>query len=169
MRKSNPKVEIEPLMYGGGQEQGLRSGTLPVPLIVGLAEATKIAIGTAMPEKEKSEFKIRGRDLISGLPKDVNLTSNEISEAINPLLVEIASSVQTVFNETPPELVADVMEKGIIISGGSAGLKNIDEFFKRMLGVPAYVAEDSILCVAKGSGIILEHLDVYKRTLLQKR
>lgn len=133
------------------------------------AEATKIAIGTAIPEKEKLEFKIRGRDLISGLPKDLNLTSNEISEAINPLLMEIASSVQAVFNETPPELVADVMEKGIILSGGSAGLRNIDEFFKRLLGVPAYVAEDSILCVAKGSGIILEHLDVYKRTLLQKR
>jgi len=133
------------------------------------AEATKIAIGTAIPEKEKLEFKIRGRDLISGLPKDLNLTSNEIAEAINPLLMDIASSVQSVFNETPPELVADVMEKGIILSGGSAGLRNIDEFFKRLLGVPAYVAEESILCVAKGSGIILEHLDVYKRTLLQKK
>jgi len=133
------------------------------------AEATKIAIGTAIPEKVKREFKVRGRDLISGLPKDILLTSNEISEAINPLLMDIASSAQGVFNETPPELVADVMEKGMILTGGTAGLSNIDEFFKRFLGVQAYVAEDSILCVAKGSGIILEHLDVYKRTLLQKR
>lgn len=133
------------------------------------AEAAKIAIGGAMPLKEKREFQIRGRDLISGLPKDLTLNSNEIADALNPLLMDIAASVQSVFNETPPELVADVMEKGIILSGGSAGLRDIDAFFKRLLGVPTYVAEESILCVAKGSGIILEHLDVYKRTLLQKR
>ncbi len=133
------------------------------------AEAAKIAIGGALPLKEKREFQIRGRDLISGLPKDLTLNSNEVADALNPLLMDIAASVQGVFNETPPELVADVMEKGIILSGGSAGLRDIDEFFKRLLGVPTYVAEEPILCVAKGSGIILEHLDVYKRTLLQKR
>ena len=133
------------------------------------AEAAKIAVGTAIPTKTKVEFQIRGRDLISGLPKDLTISSNEIAEALNPLLMDIAASIQSVFNETPPELVADVMEKGIILSGGSAGLRNIGEFFKRLLGVPAYVAEESILCVAKGSGIILEHLDVYKRTLLSKK
>ncbi|MDP3953468.1 MAG: rod shape-determining protein [bacterium] len=133
------------------------------------AEAAKIAIGSAVPLKSKLEFQLRGRDLVSGLPKDLIITSNEIAEAINPLLMDIASSVQSVFNETPPELVADVMEKGIILSGGSAGLRNIDEFFKRLLGVPAYVAEDSILCVAKGTGIVLDHLDIYKRTLLSKK
>ena len=132
------------------------------------AEAAKIAIGTAILGKEKLEFQIRGRDLISGLPKDLIITSNEIADALNPLLMDIATAVQEVFNETPPELVADVMEKGIILSGGSSGLRNIDEFFKRLLGVPAYVAEESILCVARGTGIILDHLDVYKRTLLQK-
>ncbi len=132
------------------------------------AEAAKIAIGTAIPTKDKLEFQIRGRDLISGLPKDLTISSNEIADALNPLLMDIASAVQGVFNETPPELVADVMEKGIILSGGSSGLRNINEFFKRLLGVPAYVAEESILCVAKGTGIILDHLDVYKRTLLQK-
>src|SRR3989344_1283932 len=132
------------------------------------AEAAKIAIGTAIPVKEKNEFRIRGRDLISGLPKDLTINSNEIAEALNPLLVDIAASVQGVFNETPPELVADIMEKGVILSGGSAGLGNINKFFKRLFGVPAYVAEDAILCVAKGSGIILEHLDIYKRTLIQK-
>src|SRR3989344_4500807 len=133
------------------------------------AETVKIEIGGAIPLKEKREFQIRGRDLISGLPKDLTLSSNEIADALNPLLIDIVASVQRVFYETPPELVADVMEKGIILSGGSAGLRDIDEFFKRLLGVPTYVAEESILCVAKGSGIILEHLDVYKRTLLQKR
>lgn len=133
------------------------------------AEAAKIAIGTALPSRQKIEYQIRGRDLISGLPKDLVINSNEIADALNPLLMDIASAVQGVFNDTPPELVADVMEKGIIVSGGGAGLRSIDEFFKRLLGVPAYIAEDSILCVAKGSGIILEHLDVYKRTLLQKK
>lgn len=132
------------------------------------AEAAKIAIGTAVPLKSKLEFKVRGRDLVSGLPKDLVINSNEIAEAINSHLMDIAASVQSVFNETPPELVADVMEKGLILSGGSSGLRNIDEFFKRLLGVPAYVAEDPILCVAKGTGIVLDHLDVYKRTLLSK-
>ena len=133
------------------------------------AEAAKIAIGSAVPLKSKLEFRVRGRDLVSGLPKDLTINSNEIAEAINPFLMDIAGSIQAVFNETPPELVADVMEKGMILSGGSAGLKNIDEFFKRLLGVPAYVAEDAIFCVAKGTGIVLDHVDVYKRTLISKK
>ncbi len=133
------------------------------------AEAAKIAIGTAIPIKAKEEFEIRGRDIISGLPKDLVINSNEIAEALNPFLMDIAASAQSVFNQTPPELVADIMEKGIIISGGSAGLNNMDEFFKRLLGVHAYIAEEAILCVAKGSGLILEHLGTYKRTLLQKK
>jgi rod shape-determining protein MreB len=132
------------------------------------AEAIKINAGSALPLKNKIEFQFRGRDLITGLPKDLTINSNEIAEALNPHLMDIAASVQNVFNETPPELVADVMEKGIILSGGTSRLRNIDEFFKRFLGVPTYVAEDSILCVAKGSGSILEHLDIYKRTLLNK-
>src|SRR3989344_77174 len=113
------------------------------------AEAIKIGAGSALPIKNKIEFQFRGRDLISGLPKDLVVNSNEIAEALNPHLMEIAASISAVFNETPPELVADVMEKGVIISGGSAGLRNIDEFFKRLLGVEMYVAEEPILCVAK--------------------
>lgn len=132
------------------------------------AEAAKIAVGSALPTKTKSEFAIRGRDIASGLPKDVVINSNEIAEAISPLLLEIATSVQSVFNQTPPELVADVMEKGIIVSGGGGNLKNIDEFLKRALGVEAYIANEAILCVAKGSGMILNHLDAYKKTLLNK-
>jgi rod shape-determining protein MreB len=133
------------------------------------AEMIKIAAGSALPVKNGIEVEFRGRDLISGLPKDLTITSNEIAEALNPHLMDIAASVQEVFNQTPPELVADVMEKGIILSGGSAGLRNIDEFFKRFLGVPVYVADESIFCVAKGTGIILDHLDVYQRTLLNKK
>lgn len=133
------------------------------------AETIKIEIGSALPVKHKLEFQLRGRDLLSGLPKDMVVNSNEISEALNPYLLDIAAAAQRVFNETPPELVADVMEKGILLSGGGAQLRNLDEFFKRALGVPAYMAEEPILCVAKGTGLVLNHVDVYKRTLLNKR
>jgi rod shape-determining protein MreB len=133
------------------------------------AENVKIKIGSALVSKDKMEYQIRGRDLVTGLPKDIILTSNEIAEALNPLLMEIAASVQNVFNNTPPELVADIMEKGIILSGGSAQLHYLGDFFERYLGVATYLAEDPLFCVAKGTGLILSHLDVYKRTLLNKR
>jgi len=133
------------------------------------AENIKIEIGAALPSKNKLEYQIRGRDLNTGLPKDLIVNSNEIAEALNSYLVDIASAVQNVFNETPPELVADIMSKGVILSGGGVQLNHLPEFFKRMLGVNAYVAEDPLFCVAKGAGLILTHLDVYKRTLLNKR
>lgn len=133
------------------------------------AESVKIEIGYALPSRHKLEFQIRGRDLTSGLPKNLTVNSNEIAEALNPYLLDIASAIQNVFNETPPELVADIMGKGIIVSGGGAQLKYLPEFLKRMLGVNAYVAEEPLFCVAKGAGLILTHLDTYKRTLLNKR
>lgn len=133
------------------------------------AENIKIAVGTALPNRSKLEIKVRGRDIASGLPRDLLITSSEVAEAINPYLVEIMDTVSAVFNVTPPELAADIMEKGIILSGGSAQLRNLEEFFKRALGVTAYVAEEPILCVSKGTAMILNHLEVYKRTLLSKR
>ncbi len=133
------------------------------------AENIKIGIGTALQNRNKMEMKVRGRDLSSGLPKDLVINSNEIAEAVNPYLVEIMGAVQSVFNVTPPELAADIMGKGIILSGGSSQLRDLEEFFKRSLGVSAYVAEEPILCVSKGTATILNHLDVYKRTLLNKR
>lgn len=133
------------------------------------SESIKIEIGSALPTKNKMEYQFRGRNLVSGLPKDLVINSNEIAEALNPFLLEIAGSVQNVFNVTPPELVADVMEKGIILSGGSAQIHHLPEFFERFLGVTTYVAENPLFCVAKGTGLILNHLDAYKRTLLNKR
>ncbi|MEK7193545.1 MAG: rod shape-determining protein [Patescibacteria group bacterium] len=133
------------------------------------SEMVKIEIGAACTVKDKMEYQLRGRDLVGGLPKDIIINSNEIAEALNPYLVEIASSVQSVFNETPPELVADIMEKGIILSGGSAQLHFLEDFFKKYLGVASYVARDPLFCVAKGTGLILNHLETYKRTLLNKR
>lgn len=133
------------------------------------AEIVKIEIGSALSVRQKLEFQIRGRDINSGLPKNLAINSSEIAESLNSYLLDIASAIQNVFNETPPELVADIMGKGIIISGGGAQLKYLPEFFKRMLGVNAYVAEEPLFCVAKGAGLILTHLDTYKRTLLNKR
>lgn len=133
------------------------------------AETVKIEAGSALPMKSKLEFKLRGRDCITGLPRDLVVNSNEIAEALTPHLVDIASAAQNVFNETPPELVADIMEKGIILSGGGANLRNINEFFERAVGVQTYVAEEPLFCVAKGTGLILSHLDVYKKTLLNRR
>ncbi len=134
-----------------------------------MAENIKIQVGSALPMREKLEFAVRGRDQLTGLPRDIIVTSNEVAEALNPLLVEIGNSVKSVFNTTPPELVADIMEQGIVISGGGAQLRQIDEFLKRVTGVQSIVADESLFCVAKGSGIILEHLDNYKRVLSNKR
>lgn len=133
------------------------------------AENVKIQIGSALPTKDKMEYQIRGRNLVNGLPKDIELSSNELAEALNPLLLDIVSAVQDVFNSTPPELVADIMGKGIILSGGSAQIHHLPEFFERMFGVPAYLAPDPLFCVVKGTGLVLDHLDTYKSTLLNKR
>lgn len=133
------------------------------------AETIKMKIGSALITKDRKEHQVRGRDLASGLPKDIVVTSNEVADALNPLLMEVYQAVQNVFNDTPPELVADIMEKGIIISGGTGQLNYLPQFFERFLGVPVYLAEDPLYCVAKGTGLILSHIDVYKRTLLNKR
>lgn len=133
------------------------------------AETVKINIGSAITSKEKKEYQIRGRSLITGLPKDIVLNSNEISEALNPHLNEILKEVQNVFNETPPELVADIMSKGIILSGGSSQIHYLPEFFERYLGVPAYLAPEPLFCVARGTSLILNHIDIYKQALIQKR
>ncbi len=135
----------------------------------GTAENIKISVGTALPNRNKFEMKIRGRDIASGLPRDLTVNSNEVAEAISPHLVDVMNQVQSVFNETPPELAADIMERGIILSGGSAQLRDLEEYFKRSLGVSAYVAEEPFFCVAKGTATILSHLDVYKRTLLNNK
>jgi len=133
------------------------------------AEKIKIEAGSALPQKNKIETEAKGRDLTTGLPKSIIINSNEIAEALTPYLEEIGESIRNVFLNTPPELAADIIEKGIVISGGSGLLRNLDEFISRITGVNAYVAEDSLYCVAKGTGIILEHLDIYKRALLSKK
>jgi rod shape-determining protein MreB len=135
------------------------------------AEEIKIAIGSALPvpAKEEQTYEMRGRDLISGLPKNIEVKTNEITDAIAEQLREIVQTVKAVLQETPPELSADVMDKGMILSGGSALLRNLAELIEKATGVSCYRAEDPRLCVAKGAGVALEHLDVYKRSIMSKK
>ncbi len=133
------------------------------------AEEIKIKIGTALPEKEEREMEIRGRDLISGLPQNIKISSNEVCEAISDRLDEIVQIVKAVLRDTPPELSADIMDKGMIISGGGALLRNIDELIARSTGVPCFLAENPLLCVAKGTGVVLENLNAYKKSIMTKK
>lgn len=133
------------------------------------AEEIKIKIGTALPEKEPKYYTIRGRDLLLGLPKTIKISSNEVCQAITPQLEEILQIVKLVLKDTPPELSADIMDKGMVISGGGALLRNIDSFISQGTGVPCFIAEDALSCVAKGAGIVLENLEVYKKSIMAKK
>lgn len=134
------------------------------------AEEVKIKIGSAVPVDDESlKMEIRGRDLMTGLPRTVEIHSNEVTAAVADELDEIIRAVKNVLHDTPPELSADIMNKGIVVSGGGALLRNIDELILQETGVPAHTADEPLLCVAKGTGIALEHLDVYKRSIMSKR
>lgn len=140
-------------------------------LIIGdpTAERVKIQIGTALPERKERILEIKGRDLVSGLPRDIKITSNEVVSAIGEVLNEILQIIKQVLRETPPELAGDIMEKGLILTGGGSLLQNIDKFITQHTGVPAFVAEDPLLCVAKGTGVILENLELYKKSITSKK
>lgn len=133
------------------------------------AEELKIKIGSALPLEKEIRSEIRGRDLIDGLPKNIEIKSNEITKAISSQLVEIIQAIRNVLSSTPPELAADVMDKGMILSGGGALLRNIDELFTQATGVPCYLAEDPLYCVVKGTGVALENLEDYKRSIITKK
>ncbi len=133
------------------------------------AEEIKINIGTALPEKEEKTIQIRGRDLILGLPKTVKISSNEVCVAISDVLLEIIQTIKQVLRETPPELSADVIDGGIVLSGGGALLRNFDQLIERCIGVPCFIADEPLLCVAKGTGVVAENIDVYKKSLMSKK
>jgi len=133
------------------------------------AEEIKIKIGTAIPEKEEKVLEIRGRDLILGLPRTIKISSNEVCQAISDVLDEITQVIKLVLRDTPPELSADIMDRGMVISGGGALLRNIDERISRYTGVPCFLADEPLLCVAKGTGVVLENLEVYKKSIMSKK
>jgi len=134
------------------------------------AEDIKITIGSAVPiDNESMKMEIKGRDLVSGLPKLVEIHSQEVTAAIAEELDEVIRAIKSVLHDTLPELAADIMDRGIVVSGGGALLRNIDALIFQEIGVPAHIAEEPLLCVARGTGIALEHLDVYKRSIMSKR
>ena len=133
------------------------------------AEEIKIKIGSALSTKNKNELEIRGLDLTEGLPKNIVINSNEIAEAIESPLKEIIQAIKSVLSETPPELAADIMERGMIVAGGGALLNNINELITKTTGVPSYTADEPLYSVAKGTGVILDNLDLYKKSITTYR
>lgn len=135
------------------------------------SEEIKIKIGSAMymPEDKKLYMDIKGRDLVSGLPMTIAINSDDVTEALQNELQGIVAAIKSVLFKTPPELSADVMEKGMVLSGGTAQLRHIADLIAEATGVAAYVADEPSLCVAKGTGIALENLDAYKRSILSTK
>lgn len=130
------------------------------------AEEIKITVGSALFLEDKLTMEVRGRDTITGLPKTITVTSDDITDAISNELDTVISALKSVLQQTPPELAADIIDRGIIMSGGSSLLRNIDQLVTRATQIPSYIADESLLCVAKGTGIVLENLDAYKRSIL---
>ena len=133
------------------------------------AEEIKITIGSALPLEEELVMEIKGRDVLSGLPRTTEIRTNEVVRAIGRELREMVKAIKDVFQETPPELAADIIDGGIIMTGGTSQLRNFPELVRRRSGVKAHLADQALFCVATGTGIALEHLDAYKRTVLAKR
>lgn len=133
------------------------------------AEQIKIKIGSAVPMEEPLVATIKGRDFVQGLPKTAQVSTNEIVKAISKELSKMLKAIKDVLQETPPELASDIIDQGIILTGGSSQLRNLPELIYRQTGVKARVADDPLYCVAKGTGIALNHLGTYKRSIISKR
>ena len=140
-------------------------------LVIGdkMAEDIKIKIGSAMSLDEELSMQVKGRDFVLGLPRTIELRTNEVAKAIVRELREMIRAIKDVLQETPPELSSDIIDRGIIMTGGSSQLRNFPELVYRRTGVKAVLAEDAFYCVAKGTGVALNHLDTYKKTIISKR
>lgn len=133
------------------------------------AEEVKIKVGAAVPMNEELSMSVKGRDLVSGLPRTVELKTNEIVTAMSRELREMMNAIRKVLQETPPELASDIIDNGIIMTGGTSQLRQMTELVFRRTGVAAKLAQDAYYCVARGTGIALRHLDTYKKSILAKR
>ena len=140
-------------------------------LVIGdkTAEDIKIAVGSAIPLEEEAVISVKGRDFLLGLPRTIEIKTNEIVKAITKELREMVRAVKEVLQETPPELSSDIIDRGIIMTGGSSQLRNFPELMFRRTGVKAVLAKDAYFCVAKGTGVALEHLNTYKKSIIAKR
>ena len=133
------------------------------------AEDLKITIGSALPIKEELTTTIKGRDFVTGLPRSIEISTNDVVKAISKQLREMVKAIKDVFQETPPELAADIIDRGIIMTGGTSQLRNLPELIYRRTGVRATLADEALFCVVKGTGIALGHLDTYKKAIIAKR
>ena len=131
------------------------------------AEEVKITIGTALPLERELTMEVRGRDLIAGLPRTIPITSTEVMEAIEVPLQQLVAAVRHVLEQTPPELSSDIIDKGMVMSGGGSMLRNIDKLLTQVTGVPCHVAENPMNCVALGTGEALKHYGFFKKSLVQ--
>ena len=136
-------------------------------LIIGdqTSEEVKLKIGSATPMAKEEKLEISGRDLVFGLPRSVVVTSSEVTEAIKPTLFQIIGAVKGVLEDTPPELASDIIDKGIVMSGGTALLRNFDKLITQETGVPAHVADEPLLCVVRGTGLVLENIELWRRSI----
>jgi len=132
------------------------------------AEDTKLKVGSALKVNDPKTMIIKGRDTVTGLPKRLEISTNEVVDAFTPVLSQIIVMVKKVLEDVPPELASDIIDKGIVMTGGSSMLHNFDTLLSQETGIPCYLAEDALFCVAKGTGIVLEHLDMYKRSLSRR-
>lgn len=136
------------------------------------AEEIKINLGNALildKDTAKSrKMEIKGRDSISGLPRTIELFEEAINDAIKPVLMDIIQTVKEVMEQTPPELASDIIDKGVVMSGGTSLLLNFDKLMTQVTGVPCHVAEDALLCVVRGTGVALENIELYKRSISKK-
>lgn len=133
------------------------------------AEEIKITIGSAVPVSEELAMNVKGRDLVSGLPRTVELKTNEIVQAMNRELREMMNAIRKVLQDTPPELASDIIDNGIILTGGTSQLRHLPELVYRRTGVAAKLADQAYFCVARGTGVALKHLETYKRSIIAKR
>lgn len=133
------------------------------------AEEIKIKIGAAIPLEEELTMTIKGRDYVQGLPRTAQISTNEIVRAIDKELRTMISAIKDVLAETPPELASDIIDDGIIMTGGSSQLRNLPDLVYRKTGVKARLAEESLYCVVRGTGEALNHLETYKKTIISKK
>lgn len=137
-------------------------------VMIGLrsAEELKMKIGTAFPDEDEKTMEVRGRNLVTGLPVNLTITSSDMLEALEETVTSIADAVHSVLEKTPPELAADISEKGIMMTGGGCLIGGLDKLISKRTGLDVFIAEDAVSCVAKGTGKSLEHMDILKDTLL---
>lgn len=132
------------------------------------SEDVKLKLGSAIMLPKEEALEVKGRDYVTGLPRAIVVTSTEVTEAIRPVLLQIVGAAKGVLEETPPELASDIIDKGIVMSGGTSSLRNFDKLMTELTGVPCHVAEDPLLCVVRGTGIAIENLDLYKKSVTRR-